>query len=144
MMVKIRDLTWKQLNDFLKNTKHVTGHEYKTCRIITSYTRHNKIDWSRTYKEAHQYIRPEMLDLQVNTVTWGLTREPINSMEELVEVLKNTTKDQEKIDAIIQFAKDKPQHSVWGMMLQAGMSEENLRGLLAIDVVNGKFTVVEE
>ncbi len=144
MMVKIRDLTWKQLNDFLKNTVNVTGHEYKTCKIITSYTRYNKIEWARTYKEAHQYIRPEMLDLKINTATWGLTPTPINSMEELIEVLKKATKDQEKIDAVVQFAKDAPKQSMWGMMLQAGMTEDNLRGLLAIDVANDKFNVVEE
>ena len=74
MIVKIKDLNWKQLTAFLKNTINSSSKQYKTCQIISSSTRHNKINWSSTYKEAHEYIRPEMLELEINTDTWEIVK----------------------------------------------------------------------
>lgn len=70
MIKKIKDLTWKEVNLFAKNTLNVGSAQYKTCKLISSYTRHNKTDWSRTYKESHSFIHPEKLELKVNLSTF--------------------------------------------------------------------------
>lgn len=70
MIKKIKDLTWKEVNLFAKNTPNVSSAQYKTCKLISSYTRHNKIDWNSTHKESHSFIHPERLELKVNLATW--------------------------------------------------------------------------
>ena len=70
MIVKVKDMTWKQITDFLKNTMRVCSKQYKVCRLISAYTRHNKVRWADTYKEAHAYVNPDLLELSVNVDTW--------------------------------------------------------------------------
>lgn len=120
-----------------EDTRHFLPEELEALNNLTIgiFGSHTGADSGIRYKLDAVEVVPKYKDEPKKEV------KKINTWEELVFALRDAETDQEVEDFIVQFAKDYPNQSTWGQMLSKGMTEETLRGLLKIDIMQGRYTI---